>query len=277
MSSLLVAWSPIQWGKPHGLMSISCKEMFERWCRSVGVDLFDLLLASARHPWYSLLPKYCATLIYCHSDKVWLREIRLPMSWVVGCLGWFLFYIRCWDWDWGSFASAALCVIACYSLLRAACRKVPARLCSCDNALDPCHPSECRYQHIVKCRVPDHWCLAVINSYCINYSRPFHLVNFEMPTDIRNFSAFLSEVTNNFAEIKSTVFKRYEEKSLFPIITSDIVERFYLLLDIIFVLARLQPDESGGGKVWPWNMVMFIGIFRTWGLSENVWTCLKPL
>ena len=117
MSSMLVAWSPIQWGKPHGLMSISCKEMFERWCRSVGVDLFDLLLASARHPWYSLLPKYCATLIYCHSDKVWLREIRLPMSWVVGCLGWFLFYIRCWDWDWGSFASAALCVIACYSLL----------------------------------------------------------------------------------------------------------------------------------------------------------------
>jgi hypothetical protein len=42
-------------------------------------------------------------------------------------------------------------------------------------------------------------------------------------------------------------------------------------------LARLQPDESGGGKVWPWNMVMFIGIFGTWGLSENVWTCLKPL
>lgn len=49
-----------------------------------------------------------------------------------------------------------------------------------------------------------------------------------------------SQVTNNFAEIKSTVFKRYEEKSLFPIITSDIVERFYLLLDIIFVLARLK-------------------------------------
>ena len=47
-------------------------------------------------------------------------------------------------------------------------------------------------------------------------------------------------MTNNFAEIKSTVFKRYEEKSLFPIITSDIVERFYLLLDIIFVLARLK-------------------------------------
>ena len=50
-----------------------------------------------------------------------------------------------------------------------------------------------------------------------------------------------AKVTNNFAEIKSTVFKRYEEKSLFPIIASDIVERFYVMLDIIFVIARLIP------------------------------------
>ena len=26
-------------------------EMFERWCRSVGVDLFDYLVASVREPW----------------------------------------------------------------------------------------------------------------------------------------------------------------------------------------------------------------------------------
>jgi len=122
-------------------------EMFERWCRSVGVDLFDLLLASARHPWYSLLPKYCATLIYCfvHATMHLIRVILLNVA--------------------------------------------------------------------------------------INTS---------------SNAVFLIIVTNNFAEIKSTVFKRYEEKSLFPIITSDIVERFYLLLDIIFVLARLSISQHSG-------------------------------
>ncbi|CAK9042784.1 unnamed protein product [Durusdinium trenchii] len=122
-------------------------EMFERWCRSVGVDLFDLLLASARHPWYSLLPKYCATLVYCfvHATMHLIRVILLNVA--------------------------------------------------------------------------------------INTS---------------SNAVFLIIVTNNFAEIKSTVFKRYEEKSLFPIITSDIVERFYLLLDIIFVLARLSISQHSG-------------------------------
>ena len=47
------------------LTEFASQEMFERWCRSVGVDLFDLLLASIRHPWYSLLSKYGATLLYC--------------------------------------------------------------------------------------------------------------------------------------------------------------------------------------------------------------------
>jgi len=122
-------------------------EMFERWCRSVGVDLFDLLLASIRHPWYKLLPKYAATLVYCfvHATMHLIRVILLNVA--------------------------------------------------------------------------------------INTS---------------SNAVYLIIVTNNFAEIKSTVFKRYEEKSLFPIIASDIVERFYVLLDIIFVIARLSVSEPSG-------------------------------
>jgi len=59
-------------------------------------------------------------------------------------------------------------------------------------------------------------------------------------------AVFLIIVTNNFGEIKSTVFKKYEEKSLFPIVASDIVERLYLVLDIIFVLARLSISAHRG-------------------------------
>lgn len=122
-------------------------EMFERWCRSVGVDLFDLLLASIRHPWYSLLSKYGATLLYC-------------------------------------FVHATI--------------------------------------HLVR---------VILLNVAINTS---------------SNAVYLIIVTNNFAEIKSTVFKRYEEKSLFPIIASDIVERFYVMLDIIFVIARLSVSEPSG-------------------------------
>jgi len=115
-------------------------EMFERWCRSVGVDLFDLLMASVHRPWRSLLPKYVVTLVYCflHSVMHFLRILLLHVA--------------------------------------------------------------------------------------INTSQS---------------AVFLIISTNNFAEIKSTVFKKYQVESLFPITASDIVERFYLFLDILFVLLRL--------------------------------------
>lgn len=113
-------------------------EMFERWCRSIGVDLFDLVMASARQPWRDLMPKYLWTLLYCfvHSVMHLLRVLLLHVAF-----------------------------------------------------------------------------------------------------NTSSSAVFLIIVTNNFGEIKSTVFKRYEAKSLFPIVASDIVERFYLLADILFVLA----------------------------------------
>mmetsp|Transcript_122 Transcript_122/g.142 ORF Transcript_122/g.142 Transcript_122/m.142 type:complete len:662 (-) Transcript_122:38-2023(-) len=49
-------------------------------------------------------------------------------------------------------------------------------------------------------------------------------------------SALLSLlVSGNFAEIKSTVFKKYQKKNLFDITTSDINERFKLCLFIILI------------------------------------------
>lgn len=122
-------------------------EMFERWFRSVGMDLFDIVMISVRRPWRVLLPRVLVTLFYClvHSTMHLLRVLLLNVA--------------------------------------------------------------------------------------INTS---------------SSAVFLIIVTNNFGEIKSTVFKRYEAKSLFPIITSDIVERFYLALDILFVLARLSVSPHRG-------------------------------
>lgn len=122
-------------------------EMFERWLRSVGVDLFDLVMASIREPWARLVPRFLATLVccFCHSLMHFLRVLLLSVA------------------------------------------------ISTDQSV-----------------------------------------------------ILIIVVTNNFGEIKSTVFKRYEAKSLFPIITSDIVERFYLVWDIIFVLQRLGLTANRG-------------------------------
>jgi len=122
-------------------------EMFERWVRSIGVDLYELIMSRVGAPWNRLAPAMVVTMLYnfLHSLMHLLRVVLLNVA--------------------------------------------------------------------------------------INTS---------------SSAVFLIIVTNNFGEIKSTVFKRYEEKSLFPIITSDIVERIYLMLDILFVLARLTITPSRG-------------------------------
>ncbi|KAH8583173.1 eukaryotic membrane family [Cryptosporidium sp. chipmunk genotype I] len=63
------------------------------------------------------------------------------------------------------------------------------------------------------------------------------------------YTMFLIVITNNFAEIKSTVFKTYHSISLFTISCSDTIERFQLLYDgcILFIRmysnARLYTDS----------------------------------
>merc|ERR1719356_575630 len=85
-------------------------------------------------------------------------------------------------------------------------------------------------------------------AYCCLHSC-MHLIRvllLQVAINTSSSAVFLIIVTNNFAEIKSTVFKRYEAKSLFPIIASDIVERFYLLADILFVLTQLSISARTG-------------------------------
>jgi len=43
-------------------------------------------------------------------------------------------------------------------------------------------------------------------------------------------------ISGNFAEIKSTVFKKYNKSHLFKITTSDICERFKLALFLLLIL-----------------------------------------
>ncbi|GAX26331.1 hypothetical protein FisN_16Lh170 [Fistulifera solaris] len=65
-------------------------------------------------------------------------------------------------------------------------------------------------------------------------------------------------ISGNFAEIKSTVFKKYNKAALFKITASDICERFKLalFLSLVFLLNACQGMEAG----------QFMGYVRLWGI-----------
>jgi hypothetical protein len=54
-------------------------------------------------------------------------------------------------------------------------------------------------------------------------------------------------IASNFAEIKSTVLKRFDSARLFALAKQDAVERFHLLVVLAFVLAEEAGGGAGGG------------------------------
>lgn len=73
-------------------------------------------------------------------------------------------------------------------------------------------------------------------------------------------SIFMIVITNNFAEVKGTVFKKYELRSLYPVLSSDIVERLYLLVDLSIILFSLltspQKRRMPLGDIFFWVAAM---------------------
>ena len=76
-------------------------------------------------------------------------------------------------------------------------------------------------------------------------------------------------VTNNFNELKGTVFKKNEPRSVYPVLTSDVVERLYLFIDVALMLFRMttspQRSKIPFGEVSIWIAVMIgLEIITDW-------------
>ncbi|ETV77833.1 hypothetical protein, variant 1 [Aphanomyces astaci] len=54
-------------------------------------------------------------------------------------------------------------------------------------------------------------------------------------------------ISNNFAELKSSVFKKFEEQNLFQVACSDIVERFKLMVIIGLILVQVDGKDVADG------------------------------
>ncbi|KAK9813486.1 hypothetical protein WJX73_001775 [Symbiochloris irregularis] len=68
-------------------------------------------------------------------------------------------------------------------------------------------------------------------------------------------------IASNFAEVKGTVFKRFDATKLFALTCQDVVERFHLVLALSFVLAE---EMVSAGRVWPnahllWQSAYILG------------------
>eukprot|EP01053_Blabericola_migrator_P007358 Blabericola_migrator_1__7357@NODE_373_length_9251_cov_2588_298889_g298_i0_p1_GENE_NODE_373_length_9251_cov_2588_298889_g298_i0NODE_373_length_9251_cov_2588_298889_g298_i0_p1_ORF_typecomplete_len628_score104_52DUF747/PF05346_11/9_5e76_NODE_373_length_9251_cov_2588_298889_g298_i048966779 len=73
---------------------------------------------------------------------------------------------------------------------------------------------------------------------------------------------FLLLVSNNWGELKSTVFKKQTHLSLWPIAASDVVERFQICADIIFVTIQFSFSPRTGTSVvansLSWLLLMLV-------------------
>ncbi|KAM5462619.1 hypothetical protein MferCBS49748_006373 [Microsporum ferrugineum] len=77
-------------------------------------------------------------------------------------------------------------------------------------------------------------------------------------------------LSNQFVEIKSTVFKRFEKENLFQLTCADVVERFQLWLMLIIIASR-NFVETGGFKLG--DTLTFQSVAAT---STNSTTAFRP-
>ncbi|CCI49338.1 unnamed protein product [Albugo candida] len=75
-----------------------------------------------------------------------------------------------------------------------------------------------------------------------------------------NSSLLTLLISNNFAELKSCVFKKFEEQNLFQVSCSDIVERFKLLLFLVLILLQSMTRDAFYGTA----MVMLAEMVIDW-------------
>ncbi|KAG1706382.1 hypothetical protein DVH05_001529 [Phytophthora capsici] len=85
------------------------------------------------------------------------------------------------------------------------------------------------------------------------------VVTLNVAVNSSNTSLLTLLISNNFAELKSSVFKKFEEQNLFQISCSDIVERFKLLT----IIGLIMLQSSTGDVAWGTVRYIFCKMFSS--------------
>lgn len=118
--------------------------------------------------------------------------------------------------------------------------------------------------------------------YCVSIFAPpvFHalvmiyqLLSLNVAVNSYDHALLTLLVSNQFVEIKGSVFKKFEKDNLFQITCADIVERFTLSLMLLIVAFRNLIELSGsefdftGGYVLPQSFGWLVGNNVIWTIS----------
>ncbi|KAG8817817.1 hypothetical protein FRC19_011133, partial [Serendipita sp. 401] len=90
-----------------------------------------------------------------------------------------------------------------------------------------------------------HFTLAVLYTVAHTLVLIYQLISLNVAINSYDHSLLTLMVSNQFVEIKGSVFKKFEKDNLFQITCADIVERFQLLLMLVSVAGRNLIELSG--------------------------------
>jgi len=122
--------------------------------------------------------------------------------------------------------------------------------------------------------------LATLYIVCHTLVMIYQLLSLNVAVNSYDHALLSLLVSNQFVEIKGSVFKKFEKDNLFQITCADIVERFTLSLMLLIVAFRNLIELSGsefdftGGFVLPMSFGWFMGNNVLWTISYPVVTVM---
>ena len=122
--------------------------------------------------------------------------------------------------------------------------------------------------------------LALIYTFIHALIQFYQLITLNVSLNSHNNALLTLLVSNQFVEIKQSVFKKFEKENLFQVSCSDVVERVQIGLWLVLVgiwnfselSAGMDDDEAGAGQFGGTRMTLVesMGAYA-WDLIENLW------
>ncbi|OIW00219.1 hypothetical protein TanjilG_27470 [Lupinus angustifolius] len=112
-----------------------------------------------------------------------------------------------------------------------------------------------QFKRLSTIELSDFGCFVIMSSGVILLERTAQAITLSTCIVAHNNALFALLVSNNFAEIKSNVFKRYSKDNVHSLVYFDSVERFHISAFILFVLAQNILEAEG-----PWFESFLINV-----------------
>ncbi|KAJ3214400.1 hypothetical protein HK099_006892 [Clydaea vesicula] len=120
--------------------------------------------------------------------------------------------------------------------------------------------------------------IAIFYNYIHTVVLFYHMMTLNVAINSYSTSLLSLMLSNQFVEIKSSVFKKFERENLFQLSCSDVIERFQLSIYLILITLRNYIELTGGDGIknmfaFIWNLLnleenFFFGIYSIFNLSS---------